>query len=253
LTAAQGPIGLPLPSFGNSATVNSDARIGAAGSTTLNCKASPPIGAAVDTCSGVSWSDTAAAPRQVSMANGATLTLGGGVYNFCNFTTKNNVTIKIPAGVYTTIYIDSPNDPNSTGGNGTKCAAGSGTFTLGNGANVMVYTNDPANPGHPDPTALKIFVYGDPSSPGNNMVTWNNNSETDATVVAPFSSVEMQNNGNWNGAAGGYNLDMLNNFTFNWYAKESTLYTGQLDIYYRTAWEQCSAIGFTPSAPTAGC
>ena len=247
LTAAQGPIGLPLPSFGNSATVNSDARIGAAGSTTLNCKPSPGVGATVDACSGLSWSDTAGATRQVNLSNNASLTLSGGVYNFCNFTTKNNVTIKIPAGVYTTIYIDSPSDPNS------GCAAGSGTFTLGNNASVQVQTMDPANPGHADPTALKIFVYGNPSSPGTNTVTWSNNTETDATVVAPFSSVELSNNGAWFGAAGGYNLDMLNNFTFNWYGKESSLYTGQQDIYYRTAWEQCPAIGFNASTPTAGC
>ncbi len=187
------------------------------------------------------------------MSNNATLTLGGGVYNLCNFSSKNNTTIKVAAGTYTTIYIDSPADPNSAGDTGTKCAAGSGTFTLGNNAQVIVQTQDPLNPGHADPTALKIFVYGDPTNPGSNVVTWNNNGETDATVVAPFSAVELQNNGVWNGAAGGYDVDVLNNFTFNWYSKESSLYTGQQDIFYRTAWEQCSALGFSTSTPTVGC
>ena len=163
------------------------------------------------------------------------------------------MTIKVPAGVYTTIYIDSPADPNSAGDTATKCASGSGTFTLGNNAQVDVQTMDPQNPGHADPTALKLFVYGDPSNLGSNVVTWNNNATTAATIVAPFSTVKLQNNGEFDGAAGGYNLDILNNFTFNWYGKESSLYTGQQDIYYRTAWEQCSATGFNPQTPTAGC
>jgi len=249
---SQGPIGLPLPSFGNTASVNDDSRIGAPNSSTVNCS-SPPSSSSVDTCTGVSWSDTASDPRDLSLGPNATLTLGGGVYNFCNFSSKPNVTIKIPYGTYTTIYIDSPNDPNSAGDTGTKCAAGTGSFTLGNNAQVTVQTTDPANPGVADPTALKIFVYGNPTSPASNKVTWSNNTNSFATIVAPFSSVELSNNGAFTGAVGGYNLDLLNNFTFNWYAKESSLLTGQQDLYYRTAWEQCPALGFNPATPTAGC
>ncbi|MHB8658310.1 MAG: hypothetical protein ACYC91_10220 [Solirubrobacteraceae bacterium] len=245
LTPGQGPLGLPLPSFGNTATVNNDARIGTAGTTMVNCSTTPPTG--YDHCSNLAWSDTATDPRDVNIANNGTLSLGGGTYNFCNFTAKNNVTITIPNGTYTTIYIDSPNDPNS------GCAAGQGTFSLANNVTVTTLTTDPLNPGVPDPTALKIFVYGNPSSPGTNVVTWYNNSNTYGTLVAPFSSVELRNNGNWYGAVGGYNTDIDNNFTFAWYGKESSLYTGQQDLYYRAAWEQCSAIGFSASSPTAGC
>jgi Tfp pilus assembly protein PilX len=239
-SAAQGPIGLALPSFGNSATVNDNNRV-------ASCVPAPPSGSNVDACSGVTYTDTTATPREVSLNNGASLTLGGGVYNFCNFTTQNNATINVPAGVYTTIYIDSPYDPNSAGDTGTGCAAGSGNFILGNGVTVNTLGGDP--------TQLKIFVYGNPTSPGSTppKVVWNNNGVSYATIVAPFSEVDLQNNGAFYGAVGGYNTNVLNNMTFYWDSRDASLTTGQQDLYYRTAWKQCTALGFVASNPTAGC
>jgi Tfp pilus assembly protein PilX len=245
LTPAQGPIGLPLPSFGNTATVNSDSRIGAPGTTTVTCSQSPPPG--YDTCSGgqITWSDTAADPRDLTVSNGASLTLGGGIYNFCKFSLQNQSTLKVAAGTYTTIYIDSPADPNS------GCKAGQGTVSVANQVNVITQTVDQT--GTPDPTALKIFVYGDPSHPGTNIVNWDNNSTTYATIVAPFSTVNLNNSAAFYGAAGGYNTNVANGMSFTWDARESSLLSGQQDIYYRTAWEQCPSSGFSPTAPTAGC
>jgi hypothetical protein len=232
LTAAQGPIVLGPVQPGNSATTNSNYRI----TNYLNNPGNPT--APYDAAPGVSFN---AATRVLSMSNNASLTLGGGIYNFCSFSAWNNATITLAAGVKTEIIIDSPDDPNS------GCPAGTGTLSIKNNANFI-------NPSL-DTTALQLFVYG--SNDGSNVVTLNNNGAFYGVVYAPQSTVNITNNGavngavagNGNGAIAGNVVNLINNFTFNWDSKDQYLQATSTGLYYRTAWAACVP---TPPAPDLG-
>jgi hypothetical protein len=195
----------------------------------------------VDACSGLTWT---ASSRSVSIANNGSVTLNGGTmpYNFCNFTTANNATITIPIGAHVVIFIDSSaadgGDPNG------NCPSGSGNFSLGNGTII--------NNLNADPLSLQIYIYGK-SPKGSNVVTWNNNAlSTYATLYAPNSTVQMQNNGGFWGGIGAYNLDITNNFTFHWVGTVASLSARPQGLYYRSAWRQCPAQP-TTSDPRSGC
>lgn len=221
LTAAQGPIVLGPVQPGNSATTNSDYRI----TNYVNNPSSPT--APYDTAPGVSFNATT---RVLSMSNNASLTLGGGIYNFCNFTTANNVTITLAAGVKTEIIIDSPDDPNS------GCGVNTGTLSISNNANFT-------NPSQ-DTTALQIYVYG--RNDGSNIVTLSNNSAFYGLLYAPQSTVNVSNNGIFHGSIAGNVVNLINNFTFNWDANDQYLQATSTGLYYRTAWAAC-----VPTPPTS--
>jgi hypothetical protein len=198
--------------------------------------------ATVDGCSGLTWT---AASRSVNIANGGNVTLNGGTlpYNFCNFTTQNNTTINIPLGAHVVIFIDSPSadggDPNG------NCPSGSGNFTLGNGTIIRNLNTDPLT--------LQIYIYGTTTPKGANVVTWNNNAlSTYATLYAPNSTVQLQNNGGFWGAVGAYNLDITNNFTYRWVNTISQLSARPQGLYYRSAWKQCPTQP-TTADPRSGC
>jgi Tfp pilus assembly protein PilX len=199
-------------------------------------------------------------PRWVTIGNNATVTFSGtnttnaslgGVYNFCSFTTGNNAVINVALNTKITIFIDSPSDPNS------NCPVGSGTFTLGNNTiinNPNTYV-DAQGVVRPDPTSLKIFIYGNSTLPSSSIVTFNNNNTgvTPLTLYAPNSVVNLQNNGVLTGGVYGYQVNVTNNFTFNYDGIESHLTTSTQGVYYRSAWRQCPGLSFLVSAPTAGC
>src|SRR5205807_4655133 len=94
--------------------------------------------------------------RTLYLANNSSLVLGGGYYNFCSLYLSNNSVILIaPApGTQTSIYVDSPSDPNS-GCPTINSAQGvaPGTFTMTQGATL--------NPGG-EALNANIYVYGDP-------------------------------------------------------------------------------------------
>jgi hypothetical protein len=193
--------------------------------------------------------------RTLSLGNNAQLTLTGGVYNFCNLTMSNNSTLFVaPApGHYVSIYIDSPQDPNS-GSTATapaatnpKCAAGTGTFTMAQNAIL-----------NPSGTALnaQIYVYGDPNdTPPTNTVTLANNSNSSYAIAAPFSNVTLNpsNNSTFTGAIVGYTVTLGNASHFTYEADAATLQSGALDLYYRTFFEQCPAQPTSGTDPTSGC
>jgi Tfp pilus assembly protein PilX len=221
------PIVLSPVAPGNSATVNDDYRI----SNYLNNPPSPA--SPYDPSSGVSFNPTT---RSLSMANGASLTLGGGIYNFCSFTTQNNATINLAPGVSTEIFIDSPQDT------GSGCPAGSGTFANWNNA---TYVN-PSN----NPTALQIYVYGPDT--GSNEVQIRNNGVFYGLIYAPTSTVEMSNNSEFYGAIAGQQVTLDNNAQFKWSSQAGTLNASTQGLYYRTAWAQCTP-SYSTAAPMAGC
>ena len=61
-----------------------------------------------DAGSNVTYTNTAASPRTLSIGNNGSLTLGGGTYNFCKVTLGNNSYITIAAGAKVRFFLDSP-------------------------------------------------------------------------------------------------------------------------------------------------
>ncbi len=182
--------------------------------------------------------------RNLNLPNGSSLTLSGGTYNFCNFTTGTNATIAIAAGAKVAIYIDSPYDT------GSGCAAGTGTLTLAQGTQWLNYSLDPTN--------QQIWVYGcGGTAPSNctNTVTLSNNSNTYMSLYAPFSAVSISGSNNtvFDGAINALSITIKNVTTFKYDGKVAGITLQTSGHYYRTAWEQCPATPTTPSDPTSGC
>jgi hypothetical protein len=212
---------------GNSATTNSNYRI----TNYLNNPSNPT--APYDMATGVSYNATT---RVLSMGNNSSLTLGGGIYNFCSFTATNNATITLAAGVKTEIIIDSPDDPNS------GCGAGTGTLSIKNNANITNTSQDT--------TALQLYVYG--LNDGSNIVDLNNNNALYGVVYAPQSTVNIKNNAGYYGSIAGNVVNINNNMNFNWDSNDQYLQATSTGLYYRTAWAACVPTPPT-SDPGSGC
>jgi Tfp pilus assembly protein PilX len=183
-----------------------------------------------DESSGVSYNR---ATRTLTINNGGSLTLGGEVYNFCNFTMALNAKLKLASGVKTRVYIDSANDENS------ECKAGeSGKLTLSNGSDIE-------NPSK-DPTTFQIYVYD--GSGGTAELS--NNSIFYGTIYAPGSAVAINNNSEFFGAVAGRTVFLgAGKSTFSSDKRVESISAPTVGLYHRAAWEQC-----TPgSGPTEGC
>ncbi len=211
--------------FGNTNTVNEDARI-----------------CGLDPCSGVTYDATT---RVLRMSNNSSLTLGGGIYNFCDFTAGNNAHITIGATVQTQIYIDSPSRILSDGI--TPACPSTGTFTLSN--------NDTLDNPSGNALNIQLYVYGNPALPGTSVVSLFNNSNSYVSVDAPFSTVKISpsRNTSYTGAIAGYAVTLGNAANFTYQPSTSTLQIGALGLYYRAYWAQCPATPTIPSDPTSGC
>lgn len=222
------PIVLDPINAGNSATSNSDYRIS-------NYLANPSKPAApYDQAKGnVTFN---ASTRTLTLSNNASITLGGGLYNFCSLSASNNAVINLASGVSTEIIIDSPSDP------GSGCTSG-GTLSA---SNNVTWTNPSGNP-----TALQIYVYGG-STAGQNTVTFSNNGVFYGVLYAPNSTIDLSNNAMFHGAISGYVVSLSNNFEFDWGSSAGTLEATPEGLYYRTAWAQCSAT-YAANAPGANC
>jgi type II secretory pathway pseudopilin PulG len=224
-TILSSPIVLDPVNTGNSATDNSDARI-------TN---------GLDNSSGISFDPTTRTLTTTS--NHATLTLGGSVYNFCQVTISNNVTINIAPGARVEIFIDSPYDQ------GSGCPAGTGTLDMANNVRWNFTSQDP--------TQLQIYVYGTPPNSGGptNNVTVSNNDTCYCTLYAPWSTVYLShssNNSAMVGAVSAQYVNVSNNFDFTWSPNAGNLQVGVQGLYYRTAWTQCAS-AYSAASPGAGC
>jgi hypothetical protein len=205
--------------------------------TQTNCDYRITNGAGLTTCNpGIACDpntkvDFNPSTRVLTMNNNATLTLTGGIYNFCEFDAPNNATITLATNVHTAVYIDSPSDPNS------GCPAGTGNLKLSNNVTWVNLSQDP--------TALQLYVYGNPSQPGVNVVNFTNNTAFWGVLFAPSSTINLSNSSNnsafW-GAITGYVLNTSNNYHFNWIAKAGTIQANSQGVYYRTAWAQCTPV-----------
>ena len=110
----------------------------------------------------------AASPRNLSIGNNGSLTLGGGTYNFCKVSLGNNSYITIAAGVKVRFFLDSPDRSGSgciPSGMDAEDArdAGWGGMVLGQGSNFN-------NPGHA--INFQIYMYG--YNDGSHTVEFNN-------------------------------------------------------------------------------
>ena len=195
-----------------------------------------------------------ATTRVLALGNNSSVTLAGGVYNFCQLTLSNNSTVYIAPGATTTIFVDSPTDPNS-GQVGSltnpPCAPGTGTFSMAQNAAL--------NPGIGS-VALnaQIYVYGNPGalppSLGSNSVTLSNNSNSAYALYAPYSDVTLNpsNNSIFTGAIAGYTVTLGQASHFTYEPDTNTLQAGSLGVFYRTYWEQCPTLPSTTD-PRSGC
>jgi Tfp pilus assembly protein PilX len=176
-----------------------------------------------------------ASTRVLNLSNNSSLTLGGGVYNFCNLTASNGSVITVAANTKVQIYIDSPTDSAS------GCAAGTGYFTLSQGVTWYNASQDPTN--------LQIWVYG--PAP----VSFYNNSNSYLSLYAPQSDISISGSNNTlvDGAIGGLSVTIKNVTTFTYDARDAGITLQTNGHYYRSAWEQCPAVPSNPSDPTSGC
>ncbi len=172
---------------------------------------------------------------KLNMENNTLLTLKEGTYNFCSFEAKNNAKIQLAAEAKVVIYIDSANRA------GSGCPkVGSGVFKVWNNAEII-------NPSH-DPTALIIYVYD--GSGGE--VYLKNNGDLYGTIYAPQSKVKIENNATVHGAIAGNEVELGNNFTFEWDSRDEGVQTGTVGNYYRSSWEECTPENSSAS-PQTGC
>lgn len=232
-SVTQGPFALAPVDPGNSATVNDDARL-------TNGFANPRI-SPFDAISGnVTWDP---ATRTLDLGNNASVTIGGGLYNFCRLTLANNAKVTLATGARTAIYIDSPERA------GSGCPAGTGTFSMSN--NSAFVNNAPPVPGSgfaADPTALQLYVVGRTGA----SVRLSNNTAFYGTVYAPTSTLEIANNaGTW-GAMSANIVKIKQNAVVTGDPNATAINASGGGVYFRTAWRECLATAPTAD-PGSGC
>jgi Tfp pilus assembly protein PilX len=181
--------------------------------------------------------------RSLSMGNKAELTLKEGVYNFCDFqVTGTFAKLTIEYGARVEIFIDSakpPREPESK--SGCKNDPEAGKLGFKNGVTIE-------NP-NKNATSLQIYVYD--GSGGTIEFAPNSSSAFYGTIVAPYSKLAIENNGEFTGAIEANEVELTNNFTFNWDIHDKEL-TRETTTYERKAWEECPST-YTGTNPQEGC
>jgi hypothetical protein len=222
--------------MGNTATVNDNGR----------------ITSGQDSGSNVTYTNTSASPRNLSIANNGSLTLGGGTYNFCKVELGNNAYITIATGVKVRFFLDSPDRSGSgcipSGMTAAQArAAGYGGMVLGEGANFN-------NPGHA--INFQIYMYG--YTDGTHTVEFHNSQAVNAAIYAPSSTLVWNNTAGITGAVAASKVEFKNSATFAWAGGSgqfdlSELRTDTVSVYYRMAWTECRQIRAATSDPESGC
>jgi Tfp pilus assembly protein PilX len=180
--------------------------------------------------------------RKLSMGTKATLVLNKGIYNFCDFqVTGTNATLKIaenPTSPDVQIFIDSA----SRTGSGCAGDTEAGKLVFKNGFAIE-------NP-NKNATSLQIYVYD--GSGGT--IKFENNSESSfyGTIIAPYSKVEIKNNGEFTGGIEANEVELINNFKFKWEAKAAELKKEEKPRYKRKTWAECPPT-YSGTNPQEGC
>jgi hypothetical protein len=192
----------------------------------------PPSTPYDQSSAGVSFT---ASTRTLALS-GASLTLGGGLYNFCNLTASGASTITIAPSAQTEIIIDSPDDPNS------GCPSGSGNLTL---SGSSAFINQSMNP-----LALQIYVYG--LNDGSGKITLSGSSAMYGVLYAPQSQVTLSGTGRIYGGVAGRTLT-ISGSGLTWDNRVATLQATTTGLYYRAAWAQCTPTPTVSTDPGSGC
>jgi hypothetical protein len=200
----------------------------------------------------VTYTNTAAAPRTLSLSNNGSLTLGGGTYNFCKVTLGNNSFIKIAAGARIRFFLDSPDRAGSgcipSGQTAAQARAnGYGGMFLGQGSLLD-------NPGAE--INLQIYMYG--YTNGTHTVNFFNSADMHAAIYAPSSNLIWNNTGGIVGAVSASTVEFKNSAKFTFGGRGGQfdlplLRTDTVSVYYRMAWTECRRVRTTTSDPESGC
>ncbi len=193
-----------------------------------------------DSCSGgngtggTCYKNTSGSRRTLTFGNNGSVTLGGGVYNFCAIKFGNNGQLNVATGAKLLIYLDSPDRA------GSGCKSGQGGMTLGNNTSV-------SNPSG-DPTAFQLVVYGSTANP---KIDWNNNIDLVGAIYAPNTDINFKNNAGFRGGVTARQVEIKNNGV--WDSRVSALHFATTLVYFRGAWQQCSSAPQPTTAPATGC
>ena len=233
---SEGAFVLAPVDMGNTATVNDNGR----------------ITSGQDSGNNVTYTNTAAAPRRLTIGNNGSLTLGGGTYNFCRVQMGNNAFITIAAGTKIRFFLDSPDRAGSncipTGQTAADARTnGYGGLTMGQGANFN-------NPGHA--INFQIYMYG--YANGTHTVEFNNTSAMNAAIYAPTSNLIWKNTAGITGGVAASTVEFKNTATFSWAGDSggfslSDLRADTVSVYYRMAWAECQRHRTATADPESGC
>jgi hypothetical protein len=176
-----------------------------------------------------------ASTRSLTLTGNSSLTLGGGLYNFCSISASGNSVITIAATTQAEIFIDSPDDPNS------GCPAGSGGMSMSGNA---AWDNQSNNP-----LALQLYLYG--LNNGSASLSLSGNANFTGVIYAPTTNITMSGNGKITGAIAGRQVSISGN-GLNYDSRTATLQATTTGVYYRSAWAQCTP-QWNGVDPSSGC
>lgn len=203
----------------------------------------------LDPCSrtGVSYT---ASTRRLVLSNGS-LTLGGGVYSFCQIETHGNSQLSIALGAQVKIYIDSPeNCPGQPAGSNI----GGIMFS-----NLTSVTN-PSN----DPTSLQMYVVGSPTvgacsalplpSPNTCGIVLGNNNTSYFMLYAPYSAVDINNRIDLHGAVAAKQVAMSNSSKISFEQSVAGVVSKSIfPVFKVQGYRECMPAGETLLDASAGC
>jgi Tfp pilus assembly protein PilX len=226
---------LPHVEFGNTATQNDNGRIVSGVDPSQNTTYVP-------------------ATRALTLGNSSSVTLGGGIYNFCSLTMENSADLFVAAGARVRIFIDSPDRagsgcPARSAGTDQSCtvdrnaSAGSGNFTVINSARILPASNDPLD--------LQIYVYG--FTDLSNLVDFKNSIDFVGTIHAPRSRVEFKNSATIRGAVAAHRVCFKNSVNFTSDADATGIGGDTVATHSQTAWRECTRTATAAGDPESGC
>lgn len=226
------PVTLSPVNQSNAPTVNDNARI-----------------CLLDPCSrtGVSYT---AATRRLELSNGS-LTLGGGVYSFCQIQTHGNSQLNVALGAHVKIYIDAPeNCPDQPADSNV------GGIMFSNQTSVT-------NPNR-DPVYLQMYIVGSPTAgvcssiplpiPNRCGAVLGNNNTSYFMVYAPYSAIDINNRIDLHGAVAAKQIAISNNSRINFVPSVAgVVSTSIFPVFKVQGYRECRPGGGTLADPAEGC
>lgn len=209
-----GPFVLPPVDPGTSATTNDNGRLS---------NGMDPVGSNT-------WDPTT---RSLSVKSG-TVTLGGGLYNFCNLTLQSKAILRVMNPARTQIFIDSPTRQ------GSGCPAGSGNFNMG-GQSTLAQAGT-------DPTAFQLFIVGNGTA-----INFNGGQSFYGTVYAPTTQIVLNGGAVVQGAIAAYSIRSTGNVTIHGDERARDIRMNAAGVFFRTAWRECTPVPSSASDPGSGC